>query len=206
MSESRCATCGSWVWIKKRICWWLRAAFRESTALSRRLLRFIDHDVSAVRSRNAALNHQQILFFIHTQDPQVAHRYPDIAHVARHPHALEHARWKRRRTDRTRNLKHRTVRLRTTRKVMPLHYTLKPAPLAHSDDVHKPFAFENIHQHPVSNFYHALGRLAVSVDFHVDFAQKLHRRQVVLGKVPPHRLGSILFLSHFHHADLRRLA
>src|ERR1019366_5666472 len=107
----------------RRLQWTDRRRTRESAALSWRLLRPIDHDVTAVRTRNTAFNHQQILFFIHAQDAQVARRDPGIAHVARHPHALEHTRRKRRRSNRTRNLKHRAVRLRAAGEVMPLHHS-----------------------------------------------------------------------------------
>src|ERR1035441_8110959 len=67
-----------------------RRRTRESAALSWRLLRLIDHDVTAVRAGNAALNHQQVLFLIHAQDAQVASRDPGIAHVARHSRSEEH--------------------------------------------------------------------------------------------------------------------
>src|SRR5580658_958354 len=181
-----------------------RSRTSKSAALSWRLLRLVDHDVTAVRARNAALNHQQVLVFIHAQNPQVARRDPGVAHVARHPHALEHARRKCRRANRTRNLEHRTVRLGTTTKMMPLHHALKAVPLAGSDDIDKTLAFENIDQHAVANFNHTLGRLARSVHFHGNLTQKFHWRKIVLGKMSTHRLGQLFFFDKFDQADLRR--
>src|SRR5580693_1829994 len=116
----------------------------KSTALSRRLLCLIDHDVAAIRARHAAFNDQKILVFIHAENPQVAGCDPRIAHVPRHAHAFEHARRKRRRANRTGNLKHRTVRLRAAAKMMALHYTLKAVPLADSNDIDKTFVLKNI--------------------------------------------------------------
>src|ERR1035437_4244476 len=143
-----------------------RRRTRESAALSWRLLRLTDHDVTAVRAGNAALNHQQIFFLIHAQDAQVAGRDPGIAHVARPPHALEHTRRKRRRSKRTRNLKHRAVRLRAAGEVMPLHHTLKAMALARSNHIDKALAFKNIHQDSVARFDHTLGRFARSIDLY----------------------------------------
>ena len=42
--------------------------------------------------------------------------------------------------------------------------------------------------------------------FHFDrnFAQKFHRRKIVLGKVSPHRLGQLLLFYELNQAKLRR--
>src|ERR1700681_2162101 len=127
-----------------------RSRARKSAALSGRLLRLVNHDVAAVRARNAAFDYYQILLFIHAQDSQVAGRNPGVAHVSRHPHTFKHARRKCRRANRTGNLKHRTVRLRTTAKVMALHNALKAVSLTDSNNIDKPFALKNIDQDTVA--------------------------------------------------------
>src|ERR1019366_6103301 len=106
----------------------------------------------------------------------------------------EHARGKCRRTNRTRNLKHRTVRLRTTRKVMPLDDALKPATLAHSDDVDETLAFENIHQNAVARFQHTLGSLARGVTLpNTTSPTNLTGGRLCLAKCP--RMGLVSFFS-----------
>src|ERR1700756_4615045 len=86
-----------------------RRRTRKSAALPWWLLRFHDHDVTTIRTGNAAFHHQQVVVLIDAQHAQIANRHALIAKVARHAHAFEHARRKRRRTDRTGDLEHRTV-------------------------------------------------------------------------------------------------
>src|SRR5579872_4511699 len=86
-----------------------RARAGESAPFSGRLLRLVNQHVAAVRAGHAAFHHQQVLFLVNSQHPQVAHRDPVGTHVSRHPHALEHTRRKRGGADRTGNLEHRAV-------------------------------------------------------------------------------------------------
>src|SRR6266487_2969900 len=134
----------------------------KSAALSRRLLRFRNDQVSAIRAGHAALDYQQVVVFLYAQCSQIAHGYARIAHVSRHPHSLKHARWKRRRANRTGNLKHRTMRLRAAAKMMALYHTLKSFALADANNVYESFALENINQHAVTSFYSAV-RLSLFV-------------------------------------------
>src|SRR5437762_5089663 len=122
----------------------------KSTALPRRLLGFGDHQIPAVRSRHAALHHQQVLVLIHATHSQVAGGHACVSHVSRHAHAFENTRWKCRRTNRASNLKHGTVRLRPAAKMVTLDYALKPTSFAHAYNVNEPFAIENVHQHAVT--------------------------------------------------------
>src|SRR5579863_3167099 len=128
----------------------------KSTTLSGRLLRFGNHDVSALRPGNTAFDHQQVLVLVDAEHAQVAGRHLLMSHVSRHPHAFENTRWKRGRPNRTSDLKHRTVRLRTATEVMPFHNTLKTFALAHSDDIDELLAFKNLDQHAVADFHCAV--------------------------------------------------
>src|SRR5437762_2094891 len=65
----------------------------KSAALSRRMLRLVNNEISAIRPGHAAFNYQQVVVFLNAQSPQIANGYALIPHVARHAHALEHARW-----------------------------------------------------------------------------------------------------------------
>src|SRR4030095_15746266 len=98
---------------------------------------------------------------------------------------------------RTRDLEHRTVRLRATREMVTLDDTGEAATLADPDDVDEPFALKRIHQYAISNLHRAvcLG-LLFGFDWHL--AHELHRRQIVLGKVSAHRLCDSRFLSQLN--------
>src|SRR6202522_1917849 len=105
--------------------------------------------------------------------------------MPRHAHSLEHARRKRRRANRTRDLKHRAVRFRTAAKVMPLHYALESFALADSNNVDELFAFKNIHQHAVAGLHSSVA-IAIALNRH--FAHELHWRKIVLGQMTLCRL------------------
>src|ERR1017187_3786259 len=180
-----------------------RSRTRKSAALSGRLLRLHDYQISTLRPRNTAFHHQQILFFVHTQHPQVALRHARMTHVSRHAHSLEHARRKRRRTNRTRNLKHRAVRLRTAGEMMPLNDTLEAFALAHSHDVDKLFAFEYLDQHPVADLHRDLA-IGGAIGFEPHFAHELYRRKIVLGQMSARRLGQPRLLHKFDQTNLSR--
>src|SRR6266702_1174055 len=158
-----------------------RSRTRESTALSWRLLRFHNHDVPALWPRHAPFDHKQVLVLVDAQHPQVASRHLPVAHVPRHAYAFEHARWKRRGSNRTRNLKHRTVRLGTAAEMMPFHDALKALPLADSNDVDKLLAVENFDQHAIANLHRSITvTLSRRLNFKRHFAHELHRRQIIL--------------------------
>src|SRR5579862_1910744 len=184
-----------------------RRRTRKSATLSRWLLRFHDHNISAVRARNAAFHHQQVVVFIDAQHTQVANRYALIAKVPRHPHAFEHARWECRRSDRPGDLEHRTMRLRTAAEMMPLHYARETPAFADADDIHKALAVENVDQDTLADFQ-AVGLSAffgLFFDFERNFAEELHRWEIVFGKVALHRLGEFLFFHELDQSDLGRL-
>src|SRR5262249_27690967 len=128
-----------------------RRCASESAPLSRWFLRARNYDVSAICARNAAFHHQQVFVLIDTKDAQVAYRHLLVSHVPRHAHAFEHTRTARRGTDRTWYLQHRTVPLRAPAKVMALHNARETAALAYTNDVHKTVAFEDVHEHALSN-------------------------------------------------------
>src|SRR5438309_2631400 len=187
--------------------WIDRRRARESAPLSRWLLRARDHDISAIRARDAAFDHQQVLIFVDTQDAQIAHRHALVPHVSRHAHAFEHARRKRRRTDRAGDLKHGAVRFRATAEMMTLYDAREPASLANAHDVDKAVAFENIHQHALADLDAVRLSTLCGSFFNIDgdFTEELHRREIVLGKVTAHRLRESLFFDELHQSDLRRL-
>src|ERR1700722_1279203 len=162
----------------------------KSSALAWRLLGLHDHQVAALRSGHAALNHQQILVLVHAQHSQVPLRHTGITHVARHTHSLKHSRREGRGSDGTGNLKHRTVRLWTTAKMMALHDALKPASLADSYDVDKALAIENFHQHTIAHFDRTVfDPFDRSFDPKRHFTHELHRRKIVLREMTLCRLG-----------------
>src|SRR6185503_11129391 len=72
---------------------------RESAALSRWLLRLGKHQVSASRPRHTAFNDKQVVVLVDAEHSQVTHCHARIAHVPRHAHTLEYARWKSRGTN-----------------------------------------------------------------------------------------------------------
>ena len=72
--------------------------------------------ISARWSRHCSAQIEKIVFLIDARDAQVLHRDPLITQMSRHSHALDDARRKRRRTDRSRRaVEHRSVRLRGRR-------------------------------------------------------------------------------------------
>src|ERR1700745_400974 len=129
-----------------------------------------------------------------------------MSHVSRHPHALEYARRKRRRADRTCDLEHRTVRFRTTAEMMPFYNALKALAFADSNDVDELFSIENLNQDPIANLHRtvAVGRTCC-VHFKRNLTKELHRREVVLGEVSALRLREARLLYEFDKSDLRRL-
>src|SRR5581483_3970755 len=181
-----------------------RSRTRESTTLSWRLLRLRDHDVTALRSRHAAFDDQQVFVFIDPEHPQIPSRYLLVAHVSRHPHAFKNAGRKCRRTDRTRNLEHRTVGLRAAREVMPLYDSLEPLALADSDDVNKLLAIEYFYEHAVANFHRTV-TVRRRINFQRNFAQELHWRKVALRQVSTLGVREPRLLHKLNQPDLRRL-
>src|SRR5580693_9209743 len=60
-----------------------------------------DYYMTAVWSRHRAFLHQDVIFGVHFDDLQVAHRHLGVAHVARPAHARKHPRRKTGTADRT---------------------------------------------------------------------------------------------------------
>src|ERR1700683_2610143 len=129
-----------------------------------------------------------------------------MSHVSRHAHAFEHTRRERRGSDRTGDLKHRTMRLRTTAKMMALHHTLKSLALADANDVDKALAIEDLDQHAVANFDRPLF-FALNRSFHPErhFAHELHRRKIVLRQMSLRRLGEPRLFYKLDQSNLGRL-
>src|SRR5215813_3746515 len=90
---------------------------------------------------------------------------------------------------------------------MALHDTRETTSLAHTDDVHKAVAFEDVHEHALSDFEAVRFCTVAGTFFHFEgnFTEELHGREIVLGKVALHRLGQTLFLHELDQSDLRRL-
>src|SRR5215469_695014 len=109
----------------------------KSTALARRILGYRNHHVPIASTRNRAFDHQQVLFEIDPANPQIAHRYLLCAVVARHSLPREHARRKARGADRTLDLEHMSVRLRTAAEIVAAHNTRKAAALRAPDHVYE---------------------------------------------------------------------
>src|SRR5207302_2682574 len=174
------------------------------TTLSRQFLCFGNHDVPTLRPRHAAFHHQQILVLIYPDHAQIAGRDLLVSHVSRHPHAFEYTRRKRRRSDRTSNLEHRTVRLRTTAKVMPLHHTLKASSLADSHDVDKLFAIEDLDQHAIPDLHRSIA-IRGRFYFERNLAHEFHRRQIVLRQMSLRGFREPRLFHKLNQPDLRRL-
>src|SRR5437763_13221229 len=82
-------TCGRLLRCLQRID---RSCAGKSTTLTRRLLRLLDHDVSALWAGHRAFNHQQVLVKIDADNAQIANGYIVYAHVAGHALSGEGAR------------------------------------------------------------------------------------------------------------------
>src|SRR5271156_1045884 len=173
----------------------------KSAALSGRLLCFGNDDVTTLRPRHTAFNHQKILVLIYAQHAQVALRDARVAHVSRHAHSFKYTRRKPGRANRTRDLKHRAVRFGTTAKVMPLYNALETFSLADSHDVDKLFALKNIDQHAVAGLHSSV---ACAIAFERHLAHELHRRKIVLRQVSLRRLRQLRLLYELHQTNLGR--
>jgi len=94
-----------------------------------------------------------------------------------------------------------SMRLRTTAKMMPLHHSLKPFPLADAHDVDESLAFEDLDQHSVANFHRAIP-ISRSLNLQRHFAHELHRRKIVLRQVSPRRFGQPRLLHKLDQSNL----
>src|SRR5215469_9807847 len=173
-----------------------RCCAGESTTLSRWLLGLDDHHVSVLGPGHAALHHQQVLVLVDTEHSQIAYRHLLIPHVSGHAHTLEHTRGKGRGSDRSRDLEHRTVRLRAAPEMMPLDHALKPATFADSYDVDELLAIENLDQHPVTDLH---GRAAIPRRLNLQryLAHEFHGGQIVFRQMPLGWLGEARFFHEF---------
>src|SRR5207248_3168608 len=134
----------------------------------------------------------------------IAGSYAIHAHMSRHAHALEYPRGKSRRADRTWNLKHRTMRLRTSTEMMAPDYTGESAAFADAHNVYKLLALENIYQHPVAGLYCPIA-FGLFLYFDRDLANELYWRQIVFSQMTLHRLSQAGFLHKLHQANLSRI-
>src|SRR5437763_826746 len=83
---------------------------------------------------------------------------------------------------------------------MALDYALKTFALADADNVHESFRLKHFNQHAVAGF-----DSAITVGFNRNFADKFHRRNIVLRQMSAHGLRETRFLHKFHQADLGRV-
>src|SRR5215469_8306697 len=90
--------------------------------------------------------------------------------------------------------------------MMSLDDAREPSALADAHDIHEALAVENIDEHTLADFQAV--RLCVFAGlffyFQRNFTEELHRREIVLGKVPLHRLGEFLFFHELDQPDLGR--
>src|SRR5689334_14374720 len=84
---------------------------------------------------------------------------------------------------------------------MPLYDTLKPAPLADTNDIDESFAVENLDQDAIANLHRAIaiGR-AFNLERH--FAHELHRRKIVFREMSLGRLGQPRLFHKLDQANL----
>ena len=85
--------------------------------------------------------------------------------------------------------------------MMTLDHTGETTTLTYSDDINERLTLENINQHSLPDFQSTVS-FGLFFDFHGDFAQEFHRRQIVFAKVSAHRLSNARFLYEFNQPDL----
>src|SRR3954447_21426379 len=160
-----------------------RAAFTgESTTLTRRRNRIAHHHVTALRTRYRAFEHQQVFVLVEAQDAQVARRLLRVTHVTGHAHSREYTRRERRRADRTVDREHRSVRLRTSGKLVALHHTGEAAALGRTNHIHELLAVKQVHQHAIADLHHLSHAVAGpnrALGSNRKLAHELHGWQVV---------------------------
>src|SRR5580658_2277212 len=101
--------------------------------------------VAVFHSGYAALQNQQLLFAVDFQNFQIANRDLLVSHLSGHALSLKDARWKRRRTDRTRRaMEHGTVAAFAALEVMAFHESLPTAADAGGDHVYFVAGLEDI--------------------------------------------------------------
>src|SRR6185436_19393648 len=114
----------------------LSPATRGFSLLPLALRRFSDNDNAAVRTRDSATNHQQIIFRIHACDGEAFYRNAYITHMTGRTISLDHARRESRSANRTRRAHvHRTMRFGTAIEVVTLHRTREPAAFRLADHI-----------------------------------------------------------------------
>src|SRR4051812_14109450 len=163
----------------------------ESAALLRRLLRFVDQHVSIFMSRDRAFDDQQVVILVDRQDAQVADGLGVDAHVSRHAHALEDTRRERRCADGALHLEHVSVGCGAATELVAFDYTREAASLAGAGDIDELFVLEDVDQNFVADFCAvrfsgSFVTLLAGFGFDSDFADELHRRQIVLAEVTLH--------------------
>src|SRR5579872_2533685 len=88
--------------------------------------------------------------------------------------------------------------------MMALDHPLKSLAFAYADNIDKFFAVENVDQHPVAGLHSAVA-FGFFLYFDWNFADKFHRRNIVLAEMTLHRLGQARLFYEFHQANLRRI-
>src|SRR3954447_4188934 len=179
----------------------------ESATLLRRLLRLVDQHVSVFMSRDRAFNDQQIVILVDAEDAQIADGLGIDAHVSRHAHAFEDTRGERRCADGALHLEHVSVGAGAAAEFVPLDYAGEAASLAGAGDIDELFVLEDVDQNFVADFGAVRFRsgfliLLAGFGFDRDFADELHRRQIVLAEVTLHRACEPRFLHELDQTDL----
>src|SRR5262249_22724262 len=127
--------------------------------------------------------------------------------------------------NRSLHLEHMSMGRRAAAEVMTPYHTGKSPAFAHAGDIDVALAIEDVDQNLASNFQFARAvaacgfslalwrlvrgccRLFVGLTvcgyFQSHFADKLHRRQIMLGKMSLHGLADVLTFHELHQPDLR---
>src|SRR3954468_15942064 len=92
--------------------------------------------------------------------------------------------------------------------LVALDHAGEAASLAGAGDVDELLILEDVDQNFVADFgavrfRGGFFRLLARFGFYTDFADELHRRQIVLAEVTLHRAGQTRFLHEFDQSDLR---
>ena len=165
-----------------------------------RRLCLVNHDVTALRTRNSTLHQQGILLGKHLNHAQIAHRHTRIAHMACRFHPFENPRGPCRCPNRARStMEHGTVGPTTTAEVVSLLNTSEAATFGHSRHIDIIVYREYIRQNLVSDVHFS------SVHTQSNFAEKTHRIRPSLLEMPFPRSGDALRRRQLNQPELGRL-
>src|SRR5581483_2912949 len=167
-------------------------AWRQTIRLSLvlfSLIGFADYNKTLISPRNRTLNHQEVLLNINLEDLKIFNRTAHTAHMARHPHSFENTRGVRTRSDGPwRSMKHRTMGISATSKMVAFHDTLESFAFGHAAHMHVITWLENI---CLDNLPHC----AFLASFQTDFPEKTERGQFCLLEMA---LQGLLYFFHGH--------